>query len=193
MRNGDLKKRKTDANKTECGLTSCISTLVVLARSTKIPEVSPHPLPLLESCQLWKVELVHTTQCSNHICDCVTGGTWVCTERWCPSVTTPPRTHENSQWQSFLREEGDLWMKIKDKLQWNQEGAGGGGEKGVNSYPTLISSNIPFQNQKSPWFSLATLTPFNPHLSKWTMGRGAACISVTVTRDGKGDSSQGVG
>ena len=43
-RNEDLKKRnKTDTNKTEYGLTSYISTLVVQGQNV----LSPHPLPLL--------------------------------------------------------------------------------------------------------------------------------------------------
>lgn len=52
--------------------------------------------------------------------------------------------------------------------------------EGVNSYPILISSNIPFQNQNHPWFSLVILTPFSvatePQVrSRWTM-KGRGCL-----------------
>lgn len=59
---------------------------------------------------------------------------------------------------------------MKPRKKWRGEG--------VNSYPILISSNIPFQNQKHPWFSLVILTPFSvatePQVrTGWTMkGRG---------------------
>lgn len=48
------------------------------------------------------------------------------------------------------------------------------GGRGVNSYPLLMSSNIPFQNQKHPWFSLVILTPFKAETkplfgSRWAM------------------------
>lgn len=47
-RNEDLKKKQEDTNKTEYGLTSYISTLVVQGQNV----LSPHPLPLLQRCQL---------------------------------------------------------------------------------------------------------------------------------------------
>lgn len=47
---------------------------------------------------------------------------------------------------------------MKPRKKWRGEG--------VNSYPILISSNIPFQNQNHPWFSLVILTPFS--VANWT-------------------------
>lgn len=70
-------------------------------------------------------------------------------------------------------------------------------QEGVNSYPILISSNIPFQNQKPPWFGLVWLhsppsrSQLNPPLrSGWTMEKSS---SVYFGYCYRGDSSQGVG